>query len=259
MTTTPILLRLPVQGLLLCCVMWLAGCVSQVDGARQVDKDKSLELHIQLAEGYVAQKNRESARLHVRKAFDINNRSPEATSALAKLYELEGEPELADETYRKALRLKKNFTEAHNSYGIFLFNSKRYERALEEFEAAAADLAYSGRAEALVNVGRTAAHLGRQERAKAAFEHATVINRELAPAFLELADLNLQLQNYADAKQQLDRFFALGSSSPKALLIGIRLERVFGNRDREASYALMLKNRFPYSREYLEYKSTMTH
>ncbi|HEY0894045.1 MAG TPA: type IV pilus biogenesis/stability protein PilW, partial [Cellvibrio sp.] len=42
-----------------------------------------------------------------------------------------------------------------------------------------------------------------------------------------------------------------------ALLLGIRLERVFGNKDKEASYLLVLKNRFPYSKEYLEYKQTM--
>ncbi len=132
---------------MLLCLLVLGGCVTEMKGNRQVDKNKSLDLHIRLAESYVSQGNRESARLHLGKAFDIDKRSPEATSALAKLYELEGEPKLAEETFRKALRLKKSFTSAQNSLGIFLFTQKRYEEALAQFEAAATDLAYIGRAE----------------------------------------------------------------------------------------------------------------
>jgi type IV pilus assembly protein PilF len=37
-------------------------------------------------------------------------------------------------------------------------------------------------------------------------------------------------------------------------MLGIQLEKVFGNKDKEASLALILKNNFPYSKEYLEYK-----
>lgn len=224
---------------------------------RQVDKNKSLNLHVKLAQGYVTQGNRESARLHLGKAFDIDKRSPEATETLALLYQLEGEPVLAEQTFIKAIKLKNNFAEAHNSYGKFLFKDKRYEDALKQFEIAAADLGYSGRAEALVNVGRTSLYLGNNQRAKAAFEHATILNRDLGAAYIELADMSLHLKEYADAKMYLDKYMSLSPATSRALLIGIRLERIFGNKDKEASYLLMLKNKFPYSKEYLEYKETM--
>ncbi len=239
----------------------LAACVSNVSSPTKeyADRQKALGLHISLAKNYVASGNRESARLHLRKAFDIDKKSPEATDTLAMLYELEGEPVLAEETFKKAIKMKKAFTEAHNNYGIFLFTEKRYEEALREFEAAAADLDYDGRPEALVNVGRTAQKLGKDERAHAAFEHATVLDRNLAAPYLELADITLRAQEYAEAKKNLDRYMALAPANPRALLIGIRLERIFGNKDKEASYALLLKNRFPYSKEYLEYKNTLQH
>lgn len=146
----------------------LTGCVSTESSPTKehVDKQKALDLHIRLAKNYVAAGNRESARLHLRKAFDIDKKSPEATDTLAMLYELEGEPVLAEETFKKALKMKKDFTEAHNNYGIYLFSEKRYEDALREFETAAADLDYDGRPEALVNVGRTAQKLGHDERAR---------------------------------------------------------------------------------------------
>lgn len=244
--------------LIVIAALFVSGCVSESGNPkRQVDKNKSLDLHIQLAQGYIDRGNREAARHHLRKATEINKNSPEATETLARLYQLEGESKLAEETFRKAIRAKKNFTLAHNNYGVFLFSAKRYEEALEQFELAAADLDYDGRAAALVNVGRTALLLGKNDRAKAAFEHASVLDRNSADAHIELADINFQAKEYAKAKDHLDRFQNSGQQSPRALLLGIRLERIFGNKDKEASYLLVLKNRFPYSREYLEYKQTM--
>jgi type IV pilus assembly protein PilF len=250
------------KTILLCFVtlFLVSACVTKTTKGnnRQVDKTRSLELHVKLAQGYISKGNRESARLHLGKAFDINKKSPEATQILALLYQLEGEPVLAEQTFLKAIKLKDNFSDARNSYGKFLFNDKRYEDALKQFEIAAADLAYDGRAEALVNVGRTSLYLGNSKRAKAAFEHAIILNRDLSVAYIELADMNLQAKEYADAKQLLDKYMSLNPATARALLIGIRLERIFGNKDKEASYLLMLKNKFPYSKEYLEYKETMT-
>ncbi len=243
-------------------VVALAGCVSETKSktgkaVKQINTVKALELHVQLANGYIDKGNRESARHHLRKASDIKKNSPEATEALARLYQLEGEPVLAEKTFKQALKLKKNFTLANNNYGVFLFGAKRYEEALAQFEVAASDLDYDGRALALVNVGRTAILLGKNERAKAAFEHASVLDRGISEPLIELADMNFQQQDYAEAKKYLDRYQSLGQQSARALLLGIRLERIFGNKDKEASYLLVLKNRFPYSREYLEYKQTM--
>jgi type IV pilus assembly protein PilF len=243
-------------------VVCLAGCVSDSKSKtgkaiHQVDKVKALELHIQLANGYIDKGNRESARHHLRKASEINKNSAEAIEAMARLYQLEGEPDLAEESFKKALKRKKDFTLANNNYGVFLFGVKRYEEALAQFELAASDLDYDGRASALVNVGRTALSLGKNERAKAAFEHASILDKGIAEPHIELAAMSFQNQEYADAKKYLDRYQALGQQSARALLLGIRLERVFGNKDKEASYLLVLKNRFPYSKEYLEYKQTM--
>lgn len=243
-------------------VVFLAGCVSDSKSKtgkaiHQVDKVKALELHIQLANGYIDKGNRESARHHLRKASDINKNSAEAIEAMARLYQLEGEPVLAEESFKKALKRKKDFTLANNNYGVFLFGVKRYEEALAQFELAASDLDYDGRASALVNVGRTALSIGKNERAKAAFEHASILDKGIAEPHIELAAMSFQNQEYADAKKYLDRYQALGQQSARALLLGIRLERVFGNKDKEASYLLVLKNRFPYSKEYLEYKQTM--
>jgi type IV pilus assembly protein PilF len=233
------------------------GCVSeQITGKekKNPDKAKALELHVQMALGYVEKGNRESARHHLTKAFEIDSDSAPATNAMAMLYQLEGEQALAEENFKLALKRDKNLTIAHNNYGVFLYNQKRYQEAFAQFELAAADLANLGRSQALTNVGRAALKIGNDARAKAAFEHAGILDRRNAEAFIELADINFQNQEYADAKRNLDIYDSLAGSSARSLMLGIRLERVFGNKDKEAGLALRLKNNFPYSKELLEYQ-----
>lgn len=236
--------------------LFLGGCVTETNERfkTEIDEDKALELHIKLAEGYIRNSNRESARHHLRKAFDLNKNSAPATAAMAQLYQLEGEPELAEENFKRALQRDKTLTQARNDYGLFLYRSKRYEEALKEFETAAADLDFDNRARVLVNVGRAALKLGKNERAETVFKHASILDRQLATPLIELADLSFQRQDYANAKNFLDRYTALARPSARSLLLGIRIEKTFGNKDNEASYVMALKNLYPYSKEYLEYK-----
>ena len=248
-----------VKSVFVCLLMsfLLLGCVSeQVSGKEKKgpDKAKALELHVQMALGYVEKANRESARHHLTKAFEIDKNSAPATNAMAMLYQLEGEQTLAEESFKLAIKRDKNLTVAHNNYGIFLYNQKRYQEAFTQFELAAADLAYVNRSQALTNVGRAALKLGNEVRAKAAFEHACILDRKNADAFIELADINFQKQEYAEAKRNLDVFESIADNSARSLMLGIRLEKVFGNKDKEASLALKLKNNFPYSKELLDYQ-----
>lgn len=252
-------LLLGFKSVLICVLvsLFLMGCVSeQISGKEKkgLDKGKSLELHVQMALGYVDKGNRDSARHHLTKAFEIDKNSAAATNALAMLYQLEGELPLAEEQFKLALKRDKNLTVAHNNYGIFLYNQKRYQEAYTQFELAAADLAFTNRSQALTNVGRAALNLNNTVRAQAAFEHACILDRKNADAFIELADINLQKQEFADAKKNLDMFVSLADHTPRSLMLGIRLEKVFGNKDKEASLALILKSKFPYSKELLDYK-----
>lgn len=253
-------LLLNIKFVCVCVLMcvFLQGCVSEhkVNGnpEKAIDKNKSLELHVQMALGYIDKGNRESARHHLTKAFEIDKNSAAATNAMAMLYQLEGEPVLAEEQFKLALKRDKQLTVAHNNYGVFLYNQRRYEEAFAEFEKAAADLANPSRAQALTNVGRAALKLGNTVRAEAAFGHASILDRNSPDPLIELADINFQKQEYADAKKYLDEYGTLTQHTARSLMIGIRLERVFGNKDKEASLALILKSRFPYSKEYLDYK-----
>lgn len=239
----------------LACALALAGCVSTVpDSKYSVDEEKALSSHVELALKYIESKNRESARHHLRRAFEIDSNSVDATFAMAMLYQLEGEPKLAEEYFKKTLRIDSHYTRARNNYGAFLYSRERYKEAYEQFEIASEALDYDNRAEVMVNLGRTALELQEPEKAMAAFERANRINAGLPVVKYELAELHFAEGDYASAKRYLDAYSQIARPAPQTLLLGIKLERIFGNKDREASYAMVLKNKYPYSSEYLEYK-----
>lgn len=233
-------------------VLTLSSCANN-RSRFTVNKARSLDTHLTLALKYIEIKNRESARHHLTRAFAIDKRSVKGTFAMAMLYQLEGEPALAEEAFEETLRYNKKYTPANNNYGVFLYTRERYEEAYQHFELAADDLDYPLRAEAFMNLGRTALKLDRLERAQSAFTHADVLNPKIPLLKLELAQFNFIKEDFSAAKFYLDAFDKISRPNPQALLLGIRIERIFKNKDKEASYVLALKNLFPYSDEYLTY------
>ncbi|TQV85721.1 type IV pilus biogenesis/stability protein PilW [Exilibacterium tricleocarpae] len=239
----------------------VSGCVTtNAPGSKpkpKIDKEKALQTYIQLGIGYLSKKNRESARYHFNKAFEIDRNAPGAHNGMALLYKLEGEPELAEKHFRRAIRVNPRFSQAHNNYGSFLYSRERYKEAYKHFKLAADDIGYDRRPIALANLGRAALRLDRVERAKAVFEHSLSLDNRLSMALVELADIYFQEQDYAAAKRHLDQFARVAPQTPRTLWLGIRIERIFGNKDKEASYALALRNLHRYSREYLEYQKAL--
>ncbi|MCO1333831.1 type IV pilus biogenesis/stability protein PilW [Microbulbifer sp. OS29] len=246
--------KLPLAALLLS--IFLGGCVTTGMPERQeVDLEKALETHVQLGLRYLQDPdNREQSRRHLNKALELGKKNPMAHHGLALLYQVDGELDIAESHFEKALRYSDGFSMAHTNYGVFLYKQERYKEALKQFEYASTDLTYNRRSFALVNYGRTAARLGLIEKAKEAYSRALALNPNLALALIEMAELKFTDGDYSQSKQYLDRYGKRSRQTPQSLWLGVRIEKVFGNRDKELSYALALKNLYPYSAETLKYQ-----
>lgn len=246
--------------LLLIMVMGLTACVTVKEPGRpKVDKKEVLEANVNLGMGYLSEGQRDVALRAFTKALEIDSRSPKANQGMALIHQINGEFEMAEQRFRKALKSRSDESKSdiEYSFGRFLMERERYDEALEYFERASKDLTFSGRVNALFNLGLCAEKMGKKDRAQASYEHALNINSSFAPAAIELAHKMFEEGNYAEAKKYLDVFARNSRQSPRSLLLGIRIERIFGNEDKEASYALALKNLHPYSTEYLEYKKML--
>lgn len=236
-------------------VILLISCVQTTyPKSKKVDEQKSLESYISLGMAYLDRNDRDSSRRNFERALDIDGGSHEAHNGMGLLYELNGEIALAEKSFKRSLSENRGFTQARVNYGVFLYGEQRYQEAYDNFELASKDLKYDRRGLALAYVGQAAQKLNNGVRAKSAFEHSVNIDNQLSLPIIELAQISFAEKNYAAAKNYLDQYARIEGQSPKSLWLGIRIERIFGNKDKESSYALALRNLHPYSKEYLEYK-----
>ncbi|BFM11140.1 type IV pilus biogenesis/stability protein PilW [Simiduia litorea] len=238
-------------------LIMLSGCITTMEkDVAKVNPEKALATHVQLGLGYIRENNMDSARFHLTKAAELAPNDPGMLNGRGLLYQLEGEPKLAEESFKKALREDSNFTSARLNYATFLYGKERYKDAYEQYEKASDDLGYDRRAVALYGVGIAGLKLGKNDRALAAFKQSVMLDKGLAPAHLELAGYYFDVKDYAECKKSLDKFEKLSRPTARSLWLSIRIEQIFGNKDKEASQVMSLKNMFPYSPEYLDYKKS---
>lgn len=233
----------------------LAGCVTTTNQT-PINIDAAYSKRIELGMKYLEIDKRENARYQFTRALKYKKDSAPAYQGIAMVHQANGEMEPAEDAFKKALKLAddSNRSAIYVAYGNFLMETGKVAEACPYFEGAAGDYDYSHRADALYAAGRCAAKTGNTARVKAAYEHALNLNPNHAPTLIELAEIYFADGQYPQAKKLVDRLATMAKPTAQSLWLGIRIERIFGNRDKEASLALALKNLHPYSKEYLEYK-----
>ncbi len=241
-------------GVLLVAV--LAGCVTEQTGRRlePAPASERLQAHLAVARGYLQNGDTQRARAPLERAAAIDPYNWEVLMLSGMLYEADGETALAESFYKRAIRAGGSPARAQNNYGVFLVRQGRLKDAIRAFEKAVADPDYEGRAQAFLNLGLAQRTAGDDETAADSFERAVLLDDSLARAHLELADLAFQHGEYRRAERHLAAYRVHARHTPRSLLLGIRIARAIEDADSEASYALQLKNLYPDSAEFREYR-----
>lgn len=248
-------------SLLLLLLVLVAGCVTDIEPIRpKVDPAKAEQAHVDAGFAYLRKRDKESARRHFQKAREINADSDGAYTGLALVYQYDNDMTRADQYFRRALTLQPRNAQARLNYSQFLYGQQRFHDAEKHLLLLVDDVEYNRRYLALVNLGRTQLQLGNEDSAVKHFRQALGLNPRLALANIELARIFFERKEYPTSKFYLDQYNSSKRGKPSAasLLLKIQLERIFGNKDQEASAVLALKNMYPYSEEYLQYKKTLS-
>jgi len=236
----------------------LSGCVTtETSSLFKKDSNKMLSISIKAGIEYMKVGDTVSAHRHLGNALEIDSNSPDAHSALALLYQYEGDYGLAENHFKIALKKDETNAKVLNNYGRFLFSQGRYAEAIQQLELAALDTMYSNRALVYDNIGRCALQLKDLERAQTAFKKSLRLNSVSPRPYLDLAQINFKKKNYRAASSYLNQYNQLSRGSAQSLWLGIRLERIQGDQNALASYELALKNLFPASPEYKRYEESL--
>ena len=244
----PLLLALLVQG-----------CVTTTNSTFKADKQAEVASRVKAATDYLNQGNTEKAIVHLKRALELDPNSAPVHDTLAQVFWKTGEYELAQEHFRKAVASDPKFSRARNNYAAFLYERGDTRGAIRELEHVVADTLYESRGAAFANLGRAYQKVGDTAKAEEALSRAVKMDRRQWPAMLELAAINYERGDHEPAARYYEQFRRLAPrQTPRSLLLGIRLARLAGDRDAEASYSLQLKSMYPDSAEYREFSSTST-
>lgn len=244
-------------------VLVLSACTTVMeDNVRRSKADPlgAAKQRVALAAEYLRSGEDEKAQIELKQALEKDPDSADAHLMMAILLDRDGDAMGAEKNYKKAIKLKEDFSQANNNYGIFLYKKDRYAQAFEQFQLASNDLGYSFRAQAFEGMGLSAFKLNRKDAAEAAFQRALKLDAQLQTSTLYRAELALGRSEAAQAQELYKQFLVLNEGQPQtaqSLWLGIRLARLRADKNALASYELALKRLYPTSIEFQQYQSSL--
>ncbi|WP_104204497.1 type IV pilus biogenesis/stability protein PilW [Billgrantia saliphila] len=195
--------------------LWLAGCAAS-SGLGGNNGEEPTEALTELGMAYLERDNLPRAMSALSRALERDPDDPEALQAMAIVYQRQGENELADETFRRALDAEPGNSRARNNYAAFLYDRGQVRRACEQLELAARDPHYASRAQLFANLGQCQRELGDVEQARQSLERAKSLDPRNPRSYFTLAELELDQGNPQRARQQLEIFVRLAGMTPGA-------------------------------------------
>lgn len=236
----------------------LVGCVTETNDplAQNRDPAKAARIYVEAGTRYLQSRQMENASRTLKRAYEIAPEDPAVNNALALFYTLEGEEEQVVKHYEKALAADPNFSQARNNYAAYLYEKGHYDQAIQHLEKVVKDYQYARRFTAFENLGICYLREGDKEAASAAFNRALQLNPNLPTSLLEMAELSLAEGNNLLASKYLAKYESISQPTAKQLWLGIRLQRILGDKNKLSSYELALKNLFPGSEEYKNFKAS---
>jgi type IV pilus assembly protein PilF len=242
--------------MLLALALLVGGCVSSGQGSSGSNSNIYNETaltararaHSDLGAAYLQQGKYEIALSEFNEAIQIDPSYALAYNGLGLVYAALGEDAKADASYKKAIQLQPRSSESHNNYGSFLCSRKRYDESIKHFLEAVKNPLYGTPNLAYANAGICSVRKNDIKNAEVYLNKALQIEPLTHSAATQLAEIQFNRGDIATAKQTL-RNALVAKPSAETLWLGVKIERVLGDKDNVSSYALQLRQQYPNSEQ----------
>lgn len=227
-----------------------AGCSTQsqrLSDAEQpsVPGEGPATVYVEMARVYMEQGQLTVAHQRAQKAIEVDSSNVDAYIMLGVIQSRLGMVNDAEETLRKALGLAPDNPYVSNALGTLYCGNRQYAEAISQFDAAAGATQNTTPWVALANAGICLSDQGRTAEAENYFQRALQDNTRFGPALLGLARLNFERGDNEKARAYVNRYFEVASPNAESLWLAYEIESASGNKQRAATYAQLLKTRFP--------------
>ena len=203
-------------------------------------------VHTQLGASYYRIGQFDVALDELKEALDADPKYVPAHNSLGLVYMGLRQDDKAKASFERALRIDRNDSDANNNYGLFLCDRKFEKESVRYFLAAIGNALYKSPWEAYVNAGICTRRGGDEKTAEQYFQKALQLQPNDARALINLAQLYYQQSDLEKSSGALSRYMQIVQApDASALWLGVRMERLLGDRNAMASYSSQLRSRFP--------------
>lgn len=246
----------------LLCLNFVTGCVTQrFDGAdskpmvqNESTNNEIAMTRISLGLGYLKMGNTTQAKLNLEKAKRFSPNLVQVYTAFAHYYDTVSEPELAIESYEKALSIQSDDADTLNNYGAFLCKHEQYEASEKQFLKAIAVPSYLLVSQSYQNLAICQLKAKQFEQAEAYLEKAILHSPSNARVLLQMVRLQYAKGDYKSAQTFFQRYEkSTRRFTPDALALAFKVFEKQHNRSTAKNYASMLVKMFPASYEAKQY------
>lgn len=238
------------KPILILLIAILTGCVSQSTNPYNTDSDATNQAraHTELGAAYLQANKFEIALEEFNIAIRNDPEYALAYNGIGLVYSALAENDKADAAFKKALQLKPNSSESQNNYGNFLCKTGRYDESIKQFLNAVKNPLYETPHLAYANAGICSIRNKDFVNAERYLMTSLQIQPLTYSAAYHLANLQFNRGDAKAAKSTLQNTL-IAAPSPEVLWLGIKIERVLGDKDNEASYAIQLRKQYPNAAE----------
>ncbi len=207
------------------------------------------EANLKLGIAYLQRGEYEKSLNKLNRALEADPKYAQTYNTLGLLHQKLGKPLVAEDYFKKALSLDPADPLTLNNYGQFLCINSRLSEADEVFMKAAANPLNEVPEVAITNAGICKLKNNEPDQAEHYFRQALDKNPRVPGALLQMAQLSFDQANYMSARAYLQRYLEVAKHTPTTLWLGIQIEKQLGDKNTLSSYAMLLRNNFPDSKE----------
>jgi type IV pilus assembly protein PilF len=253
-------------GLALIGLMWLAGCAAVPPGNRndsreivtasdETNNDRRARVRLELASAYFSRGQSETALDEVKQALAANPNYADAYNLRGLIYGNLGNPQLAEESFHRALQLAPRDVDTMHNYGWFLCQQRRFPESQAQFAQALAQPQAQAVVRTLLAQGVCQARAGQWADAQRSLQRSYELDPSNPTTAVNLSEVLYRLGDYERARFYIARVNAQQEqSNAQTLWLAARIEQKAGRPGAADNFGNELRARFPQAPETLAFE-----
>lgn len=213
------------------------------------DARRRAKIRLELATGYFSNGQTTVALDELKQAIATDPSYFDAYNLRGLVYQRLNNPQLAEESFRKALSLKPSAPGVQHNYGLLLCQLGRTNEGIHMFKQAIADPIHTERAKTYMAQAGCEFSAGRKEAAEASYMHSYELDAGNPITAYNLSKLLYERGDVTRAQFYIRRLNNSALANSETLWLGIKVEQKLGNSGAMMQLASQLRKRFPQSRE----------